>query len=472
MPTARREVTPGQLAQVQQGRQLLHEFFSVLRTSAYHAANNAALDQPIAALARSLAAFGQRARAVRMEVAEGQFFINNQRVQPSARQHHSIAVLELFFEMRNLGGVAIATSIDEDTLRQLAQALIASRIDDPEENGPAKLAAVAEQFNVHAVIRGIEPAAVNSVSELDRSLEALNEFEQAVMTVAKGIALQRAAEADLLDPVEVRTQNVRALASMDPAHHYIALGVCMAQGAQDEHVRAMSIALTAILMAQAMGWDRSRRLEFTACALALAPPTAPPEPLLALGALVAREPSPGALRHTLGVATHKLPPREAFPEGASADEFGELLGVAADWIDLCGRTDARPDGAPPAPIPAQSALEWMTTHIGQRYATQALDALVRGVGIVSPGTQVETNSGHRAMVLGPGEQAGTLLARSLDTQEVAQLNLRPRGVHVTWTHQGGLSMSALGIDRRRLVYISKLLKARAKERLALSKAQS
>lgn len=406
-PAQRRELSQQQLEEMQLGRQILHEFFSILKTSAYHAENNEALDAPVKNLVTTLNRASTKHPTIKIEIAQGQFFLNERRVQPTSRQHETIALLELFLLDRGLGGLVFNRALDDRSVRLLARALLAFRKPENHEDGVRGFGALMQRAGLQAAIEAVAPSQVHVDSPVERAFKMLGREGQAVVALAKARALLDGAAGEKL---EGRGRLVvQELSGLDDDVR--ALLLALARFVLPPRIgQAFLASLLGMEIALELGLARSVVYDVGISAL-LDNLEEREDALLALRELSGREVGVQELRVYLGLASRGLPARES-GEQPCADLLGEILGLSSDFARMMARENQ----------PILHILSWVAPKVGSRYAREPFKALLGVLGASRVAMDVVTAKGTSMSVRMVTSESGHLgLAPLRDQRRVIEL---------------------------------------------------
>jgi uncharacterized protein YwbE len=392
----------------EKGERLAQLLSSVLKLTHVHAADNRALDQPMAELAKVLAGLAALLGPVQLVAVEDQVYVNDLRLRTEGPT--SAAELSTELGRHDVGGLTFHEPLAEDELRQLAAAFASK----PSRQLPRR--ALREQLAARGLLdvdvagpfrfRVESEEGAKGRSPVDLLAQALGLVQEAFSSAAAGRALQtlrlRRAIVDLLAVGPEASGLWEALPpAPDYAHH------------------AVQLALVSLLLGRAAGLPAGLRQDLGIAAL-----------LHDVGYAIAHRPAeqgegaPGLARHPREAARLLLRQRgfheakirrlravlehhrdwhEQPPGSAPLPSLpGALLRVGEDYLNLVRLYGAR--------VTRAAILGGMVQAAGRLYRPELPQLLVNALGAHPPGTVVELADGRLGRVVSPVRSPETFAA--------------------------------------------------------------
>lgn len=445
--TSKRRLTAEQVAEINRGRHLLHSFFSVLRTAAYHDANNLALSEPSEKFAAVIDDFMKSEQgSLKIEVGDGQMFTNNVRVRPSDRQRPAIDGLARFFRRRGIGGLLFIKAMDAETARRALKVVVGFSKPLEAEDGVAALVEELKEADFGHLLTPLPPVVSRVKGAREEVEKQLGEVGQLAVQLSKGVAMVKASvEEDDSDVARAGTRHVvRQITDLDPEVRDAVVGLAMLGSSDDMSMRSLTVLLVAVSIAEELGADRALKADLGQACIELAEW----DRMMIGGVSDAKRASTGAhalnwlvqqrnwtisdVRQGLALASRYMPPAQATP-------IGRILRVACDYVDLTTPSPLR-DAEPflkGAPLPPHEVLHRMHKQIGVRYSVVVLKALVEGLGVLPVGTPIELADGTGAVVTGRTEDPMVFEVQDTLSRQKRQASLRPGPGQIVRVITGG-----------------------------------
>ncbi len=429
-----RRLSAEQIEEIRQSRLLLHHFFSILRTAAYHSSNNVAMQEPSEKFAAILSHFLQKEQGpIKLEVGDGQMFINVNRVRPSERQRQAVDGLGKFFKRRGLGGLLFKRPLHPDRCREILSLVVAFKKPLLEENGMAALTQELAQEGFGEDVEPVAPVVARVQGDIAKLENSLGEVGQLAMQLSRGVAMVKATVDDNSEVARAGTRHVvRQITDLDPEVRDAVVGLSMLGASDDMAMRSLTVLLVAVSIAEELEATRVVKADLGQACIELAnwdrmvlgetsDVERPRKGVMALQWLAGIEQwSVSDMRQGLALAARYLPARMASP-------VARILRVACDYVDLT--TPSPLHGSDPflndAPMAPHEALAKMHKFIGQRYSAVVIRALVDGVGLLPVGTPVEMADGHSAIVVERTDDPVTFIVQDTLSKQRRQAGFRP-----------------------------------------------
>ncbi len=474
-----RRLTEEQIEEIRQGRVLLHNFFSVLRTAAYHASNNLALEEPSKNFAVSLREFSERLGGkVKIEVGEGQIFAGTIRLRPSKRQRSAIDAMEKFLRRRGLGGLIFNEPVEAEVIRDMISVVVAFKKPLLAENGVEALGEDLKAAGFGHLLAGTIPVQVRLKGDAQKAMKDLGQVGQLAVQLSRGVAMVKATIDDDSEIARAGTRHVvREITDLEPEVRDAVVGLAMLGSSDDMAMRSLMILLVAVATAEELHATRAVKADLGQACIELARYDRPIRDgvededaarrrvgVQALDWLAQQNAwTMSTLRQGLSLASRYMPPGK---KGPSASPMGELLRAASDYTDLTTPSPLNDSELflSGAPLPPHQAIQRMRQQVGKRYSSTVLRALVRGVGILPVGTPVEMADGHGAIVVERTGDPTTFVVQDTLSRRRREASFAPGPNQIVRVVTGGdllkvRSHFLLGDDHEKLEKISEGLLA-------------
>lgn len=171
----------------EQGRDLLFSLYSLLRTAGIHDIGNRAMDTPAGQLRQALSHFlRRRGQTVTAVAIEGQFFLNDDKVNVATTQYYLLRALEDIMYSREVGGISFLDLPSVETLKRFAHLFV--HTDDEGEGVRASLSTRLEDEEIGS-IQVAPPMRSRLDGEERLHGEALPVEVDATLAYAKAVAL-------------------------------------------------------------------------------------------------------------------------------------------------------------------------------------------------------------------------------------------------------------------------------------------
>ena len=477
--TRGRQLTEAQIEEIRQGRMLLHSFFSVLKTAAYHQAGNVALEEPSEQFSEILTWFLKReAGPLKLEIAEGQMFAGTSRVRPSKRQQPAVGALSKFFRRRGIGGLIIAKPMDGPTVSAVITVVVEFKKPVESKNGVDSLQEALNDAGFGNLVTPTPPVQVRLQGAM-RKIKALGEVGQLAVQLSKGLAMVKASQDGSSDVAKAGTRHVvREVSDLEPAVRDKVVGLAMVAATDDMAMRSLTILLVSMSIADALKMPRALRADLGQACIELSnfddevrggthKVSRELQGALALRWLADQ---PGwnvsSLRQGLGIAGRFLKPRahEGRVTTPRASRLSEVIRAACDYVDLTTPTPMK-ESDPflyDSPLAPHEALRRMRQQVGERYGGEVIAGLLEGIGMLPVGTPVEMADGLSAVVVSRTDDPLKFMVQDTLSRREREATLRPGPNQISRVVTGGdllkvRSKFMLGDDFEKIQDISKEL---------------
>ena len=473
----KRRLSKEQIEEIRQGRILLHNFFSVLRTAVYHASNNAAMAEPSENFSQSLAEFSSRlGGAVKLEVGGGQMFAGLIRIRPNKRQRAAIESLETFFKRRGLGGIIFKRPVDANTVRLALQALVAFKKPLLAENGVEALQKELEEAGFGDLLQGTLPVQVRLKGDAEKAMKDLGEVGQLAVQLSRGVAMVKAIIEEDSEIARAGTRHVvREITDLEPEVRDAVVGLAMLGSSDDMAMRSLTVLLVAIAIAEELGASRAVKADLGQACIELSRYDKPLEAGIDddddLRARVGAQSldwlaqqdgwTLSTMRQGLCLASRYMPPGKT---GTSASPLADILRAGCDYVDLTTPSPLNDSELflSGGPLPPHQAIQRMRQEVGKRYSATVIRALVKGVGLLPVGTPVEMADGHGAVVVERTDDPLTFVVQDTLSRRRREASFKPGPDQIVRVVTGGdllkvRSHFLLGDDHEKIEKISESL---------------
>jgi hypothetical protein len=449
-----RQLTEAQIEEIRQGRMLLHTFFSVLKTAAYHQAGNVALEEPSEQFADILRWFLEReAGPLKLEIAEGQMFAGTSRVRPSKRQQPAVSALSKFFRRRGIGGLIIAKPLETEEVSALFTVVVEFKKPIGAKNGVDSLVEALQEAGFAHLVTPTPPVQVRLQGAM-RKVKALGEVGQLAVQLSKGLAMVKASQQGASDVAKAGTRHVvREVSDLEPEVRDKVVGLAMVAATDDMAMRSLTILLVGMSIADALKMPRALRADLGQACIDLA--TYDDEIRQGVnkvsrelqGAVALRwlADQPGwnisSMRQGLSIAGRYMKPRsfEGRVGSPRASRLAEVIRAACDYVDLTTPTPMK-DTDPflkDSPLAPHEALRLMRGKVGDRYGGEVVAALLDGIGMLPVGTPVEMADGLSAVVISRTDDPLKFNVQDTLSRREREATLRPGPNQISRVVTGG-----------------------------------
>lgn len=474
-----RQLTEAQIEEIRQGRMLLHSFFSVLKTAAYHQAGNVALEEPSEQFADILEWFIRKEGGpLKIEVAEGQMFAGSSRVRPSKRQQPAVEALSKFFRRRGIGGLVFQKALDASEIADVLAVVVEFKKSIGTKNGVDEMVATLTEVGYGSLVVPTPPVQVRLQGAM-RKVKALGEVGQLAVQLSKGLAMVKASHDGNSDVAKAGTRHVvREVSDLDPDVRDKVVGLAMVASTDDMAMRSLTILLVAMSIADALDMPRHLRADLGQACIEL---SSFDDEVRAGKHKVSRElqgalalrwlaDQPGwnlsSLRQGLSIAGRFMKPKafEGRVTSPRGSRLAEVIRAASDYVDLTTPTPMK-DSDPflyDSPLAPHEALRRMRSKVGERYGGEVVAALLEGIGMLPVGTPVEMADGLSAVVIARTEDPLKYVVQDTLSRRERGATLRPGPNQISRVVTGGdllkvRSKFMLGDDYEKIQDISKEL---------------
>ncbi len=421
------------------GKRLVNYMFMSMRTLAIHDKNNAAVDEPLGHLARTLEFLGDAVHRTHFITVEGQIYLNDLRIKMEASAYSNVNYLVNILDRHGIGGITFNRPLGPDDLKELILLMLNTRPPTGDDEDPLDhIRTVLEQADIPDVDFDRPYYFKSAGSGENKSMamaagDAAAEQEVAALSYAKGVLAVkdyfRAVEAaetanplrirkivhDLVDVAEEDPEDFLKLHTIhgieDPYYNHCvnvaSLSVAIGRELQLGRVELAELGAAAMFhdlgyaAAEREGgtlgggedgeWDPERRMRY--------------HPIAGFKALLRQgEYGPGLMRRLLVTLEHHMHYRRpgGFPNlgKKSLSVFTRIVQVADHYDALVTPTA---DGEPPL-LPAK-ALERIIAASGVVFDPTVVKALVNVVGRYPYGSLVRLSSNEIGVVTSGGRTA-------------------------------------------------------------------
>lgn len=430
------------------GRELAHGLFQSLRILSIHQAGNAAVDEPLRRLVRTLEELLERTSTVHFIAVEGQVYLNDLRVKFEAAGYDNIAWLLGQLAQRGMGGITFSRPLGLYEWKALALLLVGGRPpagDDPLAHVRSELA--------EAGVPGVTFERPYFFRQADlTSRDATRTQQQAAVAYAKGVLavkdyLRAVEAAEPANPLRLRkiVHDLVDVAEEDPSQF---LELHAIRGVEDVYynhsvnVASLAVALGRVLglsrveladlgaaaMFHDLGYaalerqEREEQTRFSALDRRRLHPVAGFRSLLRQG-----EFGPGLLRRLLVTLEHHM----TFTRPGGYPPMGERpLSVFSRIVQVADHYDALVSGSEEvAGVTPAAALERVVAAAGSHFDPLMVKALIQVVGVTPYGSLVRLDDGSTGLVCSGGRDPErvarpmVLLVRDAEGEEVEPTRL-------------------------------------------------